>query len=88
MSSAAEDAVERVPISVVAGNWKLEGAVGLFKAEKVGVKRWFYDLQETCCAKKHKVPDSVAEAFGLAEELFLGRGSADILDESHAHARC
>lgn len=54
------------------GAYVLEGTICLDEAERVGVKRRFCDLQENCCAKRRRVPSTVADAFDLAEELLAG----------------
>lgn len=51
-------------------DWEPEGTNDLEEAERVGVKRHLRDLQDSCRDKGRKVPKAVAEAFGLANELF------------------
>lgn len=50
-------------------DWDLEGAVGLDNVERVGAKRHLRKLQDSCRAKKRKVPGPVAEAFEFSTQL-------------------
>lgn len=83
---AVDDAVEPVPTPGDHDNWKVKGAISLDDAERVQVKRRLYDLQGSCRAKKQKVLETVVERFGLAEELFLGGGSAHNPNQKDAQA--
>lgn len=61
----------------------LEVAVGLDKVERVGVKRRFKDLQVSCCTKRRKVPNTVAEVVELADELVkqVGESGAQVAND-------
>lgn len=47
-------------------DWDMEGAVGLDEVKRVAAKRHSRGLQDSCRAKKHMVPGTVAEAFEFA----------------------
>lgn len=57
-------------VADVDNEWNLEGADGLDDMERVGIKRQFWDLQESRCVKLWKVSGTVAEAVKLADKLF------------------
>lgn len=47
-----------------------------------------HNFQESCRAKKQKVSETVAEAFDLTEELFLGDSSTDLSDGNDEQSVC
>lgn len=42
-------------------DWDFEGAAVLDEVDRIGFKRRFRNLRESCCAKRQKVPDTAAE---------------------------
>lgn len=49
--------------------WTIGDLVEAGPDGRVGVERLLHDLQDSCCVKKRKVPESVSEAVVLAVEL-------------------
>lgn len=58
-------------------DWGLGGVVRLDGVERVGAKLHLCDFQDSCRAKKHTVPGTVALAFDFCMELFDQEASAD-----------
>lgn len=48
------------------------------------MKRLLRDIPDRCCARRRKVPETVAEVFGLMDELSKGADAADIVRSSKA----
>lgn len=65
-----ENAVDLELITEEDKDSEFEGAVGLEKAERVGVERGLQGLEESYRAKKRKVSKTIAEAFGLVESCY------------------
>lgn len=75
--SAVDDVVEPKPMSEQDDDRELESATRVDEAERVGVKQCLQDLQASWCAKKRTVLETVAETFGLVEELLQGGGAVN-----------
>lgn len=79
-TSAAMDNVgvfaEQLPSSLAGlddgDDQKIPNMVAVEAEARVGVKRCLCNLQESCRARRRKVPESVVEAVGLAVELANG----------------
>lgn len=50
-------------------DWDLEDLVEMDSVERVGVKRRLRDLQDSCRTKRRRIPETIADAVGLAAEL-------------------
>lgn len=50
-------------------DWSFESAVGLFDVERLGIKRQFQDLQESCRINCRDVADAVPLAVEVTDEL-------------------
>lgn len=79
-----DDTVEHMFTTEGDGDWGLRGTIGVEKVERFYVKRSLHVLQEGCCSKKLKVPETVSQPFGLAMDLLLCGESADSPDVSDA----
>lgn len=55
----------------------MEGAVGLDEVERVGAKRRSCDFQDSCNAKKRKLPETVTETSKFATELVNREAPSD-----------
>lgn len=56
------------------------------KQSESGCSNVLRGLQESCCAKRRKVLETVAEAFEQSEELLHGTGETDFPKESEAQS--
>lgn len=66
-TNVEESRVDNMPVGDE--DCAFKGAGGLVDIERVGVRGWFQDLQNSCRVKRRKVPDAVAEVVELADKL-------------------
>lgn len=67
----------------------MEGALGVDEVDEEAVKRRFQQLQESCLAKKQRVPANVLEVLTLPAELVedLVASAPDMMEGDAANAR-